>query len=113
MRTTIPKLPRGSYFRRGSAFHQTAAALEQLRGIVGHAPAFLVEVATLIHQVAGTVSECFAPFPRLLLDDSASISARLRCVEQSDARSDCRPRYKPQQFSSIILRHILDSTPWP
>ena len=89
-----------------------AAAFHHLRGVVGHAAAFFVQIAPFVHQIppfvhqiAAAVEQSFAAFARLLLNDPASVPARLRRVQESDGRPNRAARKKPEQFSIVILSH--------
>ena len=89
------------------AFHHAAAALQHLRGFVGNAPAFFIEVAAFLRQVLPHVGDRFAPLACLLRDEPPGVSARLRCVQECDRRAECRAREEPNQSVRVLLRHTL------
>jgi hypothetical protein len=87
------------------ALYQAAAAFEQIRGIVRHFSAFLIQLAALVERLAAHVFERLAPVLCLLAQITPRILTRLRCVEQRDGGAERRPRKKPEQ--SVRLFHTL------
>src|SRR6476646_7286902 len=79
------------------ALYQPPAALEQIRGVVRHFAALLIQLAALIERLATHVGDHFAPVLRLLAQIAPRILTGLRCVEQRDGSAERRPRQKPYQ----------------
>src|SRR5512143_535883 len=81
--------PGGSVARL--ALYQPPAALEQVRGFIGHLAAFFIQIAAFVERLAAHVADRFASLPRFLADVTACVLTGLGCIEQCDGRTERRP----------------------
>src|SRR5579883_663468 len=90
-----------------SALYNPAAALEQLRGIVGNATALLIQVAAFVKQIPACIRNRRAGTASVPADIPARVLAGLRGVQQSDRRANCRAGDEPNHFSGVVLCHAF------
>src|SRR6185295_17631349 len=89
------------------SFDQATAALKQVRGIVGHLAALLIELAPFVERIAADVGDRGPALLCFLIQVAPRVLARLWCVKQGDGCAQCCSREKPYELAGVVHSFIL------